>query len=199
MVREEREIRRELLDFDLPVAKEAGGHHDDGFFLREFALLFHLEEERNDLQRLAKAHVIGENATESDFQILVHPGVAAHLVGAECRVQIFGQRNFCFGTPGVELLLEIARHFDRDVVAFAGEARLHEFGLRDFRSGIFFEDFVCGGRGVFRGIFRRRSRIIPSCFFAFAVFRGIAGLSFNFIADGLQILFGNLHVTGLVF
>ena len=84
VVREEREIRRELLDFDLPVAKEAGGHHDDGFFLREFALLFHLEEERNDLQRLAKAHVIGENATESDFQILVHPGVAAHLVGAEC-------------------------------------------------------------------------------------------------------------------
>ena len=49
VVREEREIRRELLDFNLPVAKEAGGHHDDGFFLREFALLFHLEEEGNEL------------------------------------------------------------------------------------------------------------------------------------------------------
>ena len=90
VVRKKREIRCELLDFDLPVAEEAGGHHDDGFFLREFAFLFHLEEERDDLKRLAKAHVVGENASESDFQILVHPGVAAHLVGAKCRVQIFG-------------------------------------------------------------------------------------------------------------
>ena len=49
VVRKEREFRGELLDFDLPVAKEAGGHYDNGFFLREFALLFHLEEERNDL------------------------------------------------------------------------------------------------------------------------------------------------------
>ena len=46
---EECEVRCELLDFDLPVAKEAGGHHDDGFFLCEFAFLFHLEEERDDL------------------------------------------------------------------------------------------------------------------------------------------------------
>ena len=193
MVCKERELRGELLDFDLPVAKEAGGHHDNGFFLRESALLFHLEEERNDLQRFAKTHVIGENATESDFQILVHPGVAAHLVGAECRVQIFGQRNICFGTPGVELLLEIARHFDRDVVAFAGEARLYEFGLRDFRSGIFFEDFVGGSRGALGvGSFRFSGNF-------FAVFRRLAKFAFNFIADGLQILFGNLHVTGLVF
>ena len=49
VVRKECEFRRELLDFDLPVAKEAGGHYDNGFFLREFSLLFHLEEERNDL------------------------------------------------------------------------------------------------------------------------------------------------------
>ena len=101
------------------------------------------------------------------------------------------QRNFCFGAPGVELLFEIARHFNRDVVAFAGEASLYEFGLRDFWNGIFFEDFAfvfAIFRGAFGGIF--------SNLFVFAVFRG---LSFNFIADGLQILFGNLHVTGLVF
>ena len=125
------------------------------------------------------------------------------MVGAECRVQIFGQRNFRFGTPGVELLLEIARHFDRDVVAFAGKASLHELGLRDFWNGIFFEDFVCGSRGASSSalgcIFRRRSRVIPTSFFAFAVFRRLAKLAFNFIADGLQILFSNLHVTRLVF
>ena len=67
MVRKECEFRRELLDFDLPVAKEAGGHYDNGFFLRKFTLLFHLEEERNDLKCFAKAHVIGEDATESDL------------------------------------------------------------------------------------------------------------------------------------
>ena len=46
---EECEVRCELLDFDLPVAKEAGRHHDDCFFLCEFAFLLHLEEERDDL------------------------------------------------------------------------------------------------------------------------------------------------------
>ena len=121
------------------------------------------------------------------------------MVGAECCIQILGQRNFRFGTPGVELLFEVACHFDRDVVAFAGEARLYEFGLRDFRSGIFFEDFVGGSRGTLGGILVIRSRSISTSFLAFAVFGVCARFAFNFIADGLQILFGNLHVTGLVF
>ena len=125
------------------------------------------------------------------------------MVGAECRVQILGQRNVRFGTPGVELLFEIARHFDGNVVAFAGEACLHELGLRDFWNGIFFENFVCGSRAVSGGVLGGGTHGIScgifSNLFAFAVFRGLARFTFNFIADGLQIFFGNLHVTGLVF
>ena len=111
------------------------------------------------------------------------------MVGAECCIQILGQRNVRFGTPGVELLFEIARHFDGNVVAFAGEARLHELGLRDFRKGIFFEYFVGGSRGVSSSAFGG----------FFAVFRRLTRFAFYFIADGLQIMFGNLHVTRLVF
>jgi hypothetical protein len=85
----EREFRGKFPDFHLPVAEKARGHHDDALLFGELAFLFHFQEECDDLQRLAEAHVVGQNAAEADLQVLVHPGVATHLVGAECCVQPF--------------------------------------------------------------------------------------------------------------
>ena len=90
VVGEERKFWRELLDFDLPVAQQARGHYHERLLFGQFAFFVHLEEERDDLQCLSEAHVVGKDAAETDFEVLIHPRVAAHLVGAHGRVQVFG-------------------------------------------------------------------------------------------------------------
>ena len=156
----------------------------------------HLEEERDNLERLSEAHVVGEDAAETDFEVLVHPRVAAHLVGAHGRVQVLGEGDFGFAAPGIELLLEFARHVDRDAVAFAGEARLHEFRLRDDRGVVrafvaFRTRAIFTGIVIARGAFRTRIGAIRA-------FRAFCA-AFNLLADALQVLGAHFHVLRLVF
>ena len=110
---------------------------------------------------------------------------------------MLGEGDFGFAAPGIELLLEFARHVDRDAVAFSGEACLHEFRLRDdrgivciFAVRIF---ITCGGT---RAVLTRRAfRTRIGVFRALIAFRA----AFNLFADALQVLGAHLHILRLVF
>ena len=78
----EGEGRGELLDFYLPVAQQARGHYHQGLVLLEFSFFLDFQQVGDNLEGLAEAHVVGQNTAETDFQVLVHPGVAPLLVGA---------------------------------------------------------------------------------------------------------------------
>ena len=97
--------RRKLLDFHLPVPQKARRHHHESATFGKAALLLHLEQECNHLQSFTKAHVIGQNTAKAHFQVLVHPRIAAFLIGAECGHQVFGLGAIGFAAPGIKLLL----------------------------------------------------------------------------------------------
>ena len=88
MVSKHLEFGCKLFHFHLPVAKKSRRHHHKRTPFGKAPFLFQLQEESNHLERLSKAHVIGQDAPKTHLQVLVHPRITAHLVGAKRRVQV---------------------------------------------------------------------------------------------------------------
>ena len=144
MISKHGQFRCKLLDFHLPVAQKACRHHNKCAPLIQAAVLLHLQQEGNYLKRFTEAHVIGQNAAKAHFQVLVHPGIAAFLIGAKCRIQVLRQGDFGFAAPRIKLLLQAVGHVHRNVVAFTREASLNQFRCRRdkvFSFGIAFVSF----------------------------------------------------------
>ena len=130
MVSKHGQLRRKLLDFHLPVAQKTRRHHHQRAAIIQATVLLHLQQEGYHLERFAEAHVIGQNAAEAHFQVLVHPGIAAFLIRAKRRFQVLGQSDFGFSAPRIKLLLQTVGHVHGNVVAFARETGLNQFRRR---------------------------------------------------------------------
>ena len=191
MIRKDAEFRRKLFNFHLPVAQKTRWHHNESTPLIQATVLFQLQEERNHLERLAKAHIVSQDAAESHLQVLVHPRVAALLIRAQFRVQVLRQGNFGLAAPGIQLLLQPVGHIDGNLVALSCETRLQKFRRRG--DEIFCSRFFIDRLGALR--------------VAFDIFRGVhcsgsqSLLLFMFIETLLQkrkVVCGIFNVAVLV-
>ena len=96
MVHEHAEFGAEAARLVDPVAHDGHGDEQErraGFRNggRIFRGTLALErEEREELNGLAQAHVVGETEAESEAFHVVHPRDAAGLIGAECAVESVG-------------------------------------------------------------------------------------------------------------
>ena len=77
--------RREPLDLRLPVGDQRGRHDEQtGAGL---ALLFQGEQQGDDLNGLAQAHVVGQAGAQAELRQEVQPAQAAVLVGPQLGAQ----------------------------------------------------------------------------------------------------------------
>ena len=81
---------REAFDFARPVREHPHGEHAENLLFGEFSRFLQLRHRGDRLQSLAQPHVVGDEAAETEAQVLHEPGVAAVLIGAKFRVQILG-------------------------------------------------------------------------------------------------------------
>ena len=93
----DREIRRELRDFALPVREKRRRHDGQGALFREFPLFLHAREGGDHLKRFAEPHVVGDEGPEPQAVVLHEPRVASLLIGTKRRRERRGKRFFVDG------------------------------------------------------------------------------------------------------
>ena len=93
----DREIRRELRDFSLPVREKRRRHDGQGALFREFPLFLHAREGGDHLKRFAEPHVVGDEGPEPQAVVLHEPRVASLLIGTKRRRERRGKRFFVDG------------------------------------------------------------------------------------------------------
>ena len=86
---DDRQVGGEPLDLAGP-RREDGGRRDDEHRVGELAALLGAQRGRDDLQRLAQAHVVGEDATEAEVPQQREPPEALLLVGPQRRLERAG-------------------------------------------------------------------------------------------------------------
>ena len=111
-----RERRRELVELALPVRDDAGRRDDERLELLLAVGLrvlldggLHREQERDRLDRLAEAHVVGEDAARADLVEEREPLEALLLVRAELRLEVARLLDDLDLVDVLELLEEILR------------------------------------------------------------------------------------------
>ena len=67
------QLRSESLHLRLPVVQQTCRHYYKRFLLIHCALFLHFCQKCNDLQGLAKTHVISYDTAEAYFHIAIHP------------------------------------------------------------------------------------------------------------------------------
>ena len=129
--------RGEPFELALPVADDAGrAHHQGG--TGDAATLVDEQVQCDELDRLAEAHVVREDAAEAEVGHLVHPREAPALVGAKRRDETRGLVDLVGFRHTTQAVREVGRgatDLDGDVVAVdedrAAEGRGEGVGRRD--------------------------------------------------------------------
>ena len=130
LARNAAQLGREFRDFRHPVVHQRRRRNDDGGRVLVAAALGP-QQQCDDLQSLAQAHVVGQNTAHMQPVERLHPHKAAHLVRAEHLVKRLG--------AGFAVVLQTADHvfhavlgLDRDAAAFQQAGHIRRAVSGDF-------------------------------------------------------------------
>ena len=126
-----RQVRCKPRDLTLPVCEQRGRHDDEHLLDIQLAVEAQLFEHRDDLKRLAEAHVVGYDGPHARAQIAHEPGIASHLIGTQRRLNRVGHIERLFGKKPVESRLQACTQTHAVGADAARERSADELGLRE--------------------------------------------------------------------
>ncbi len=114
--------------FLLPVGQQAGRHDHQRPAVGEHAVLLQPEQQREHLQRLAQAHVVGNHAAQAQPRVAPEPGVAALLVRPQRGLQARGRRQLDRLPQRLDQMQRRGVQADRRALVLAGQRGAQQVG-----------------------------------------------------------------------
>ena len=116
------QIRGKLPYLPHPVCEQCRGHDRNDFPGLQFAFALQFIERCDHLKRLSESHVIRNQRSKPQAEILHEPGVAALLIRAQLRPDIIRHRNLFLAADFTQLLHDVARHLNAGAFNFTGKS-----------------------------------------------------------------------------